>query len=124
MAERQLFKRVSTQLDEQFGETHADENAQRNRAREGERLHAAQGEGGKEIAASGNRTADGAREIASAWRMKEDGKRKHAQKGGENLTRHSAIPPMKPSSMAPPHTPSAMHTAVSIAQMQWITPER
>lgn len=45
MAERQLFKRVSAQLDEQFGETHADENAQRNRAREGERLHAAQGEG-------------------------------------------------------------------------------
>lgn len=141
MAERQLFKHVSAQLDEQFGETHADENAQRNRAREGERLHAAQGEGfhvagderirrvidaragderenagddehggrhfhrdgqhageqrqrdggqrrgqkqpqrrGKEIAAPGNRTADGAREIASAWRMKEDGKRKHARK--------------------------------------------
>lgn len=79
---------------------------------------------GKEIAAPGNCTADGAREIASARRMKEDSKRKHAQKGGENLTRHSAIPPMKPSSMAPPHTPSAMHTAVSTAQMQWITPER
>ena len=180
-----FFDRPSAQLDEQLWETHADENAQRDSACEGERLHAAQGEGfhvagderirrvidaragderenagddehggrhfhrngqhtgeqrqrdggqrrgqkqpqrrGKEIAAPGNRTADGAREIASAWRMKEDGKRKHAQKGGENLTRHSAIPPMKPSSMAPPHTPSAMHTAVSIALMQWITPER
>ena len=73
---------------------------------------------GEQIAAPGNRAADGAGEVAPARRVKENGEREYAEECGENLTHHSAMPPIKPSSIAPPHTPSAMHTAVRTALMQ------